>query len=108
MILVLHSLIMTLKLQVIKTGRQVAEEWYASLPDATIDYFSSMAEQVNREQADVYYDGCVNAINHYATQILPAMNDYESAISFIQYNALLNEEKKKVFERMNHALGSLD
>ncbi|KAI7884252.1 hypothetical protein K492DRAFT_234824 [Lichtheimia hyalospora FSU 10163] len=93
--LVCACLIMTLKLQVIKTGRQVAEEWYASLPDATMEYFSSMAEQTNREQSDVYYDGCVNAINHYATQILPAMNDYESAISFIQYNALLDEEKKK-------------
>lgn len=93
--LVCACLIMTLKLQVIKTGRQVAEEWYASLSDATMDYFSSMAQQSNREQADVYYDGCVNAINHYATQILPAMNDYDSAISFIQYNALLDEEKKK-------------
>lgn len=95
---------MTLKLQVIKTGRQVAEEWYASLSDATMDYFSSMAQQSNREQADVYYDGCVNAINHYATQILPAMNDYDSAISFIQYNALLDEEKKKVCKRMKNTL----
>lgn len=83
---------MTLKLKVAPVGRQVAEQWYATLDDGTIEYLSSPREDEN----DVYAHACLESIETYATQILPAMNDYESALSFVQYNAILDDSRKEV------------
>ena len=86
---------MTLKIQAVNVGRQIVEEWYAAMSDSTMDYISSIAIQ-QEESDDVYYNGCMEAIDLYVTRILPAMNDYETAISFVQYNPLISDEKKEV------------
>ena len=72
---------MTLKLQAVNVGRQIVEEWYATMSDVTMDYISSIAIQ-QEESDDVYYNGCMEAIDLYVTRILPAMNDYETAVSY--------------------------
>ncbi|KAI9484704.1 hypothetical protein BDB00DRAFT_792669 [Zychaea mexicana] len=97
--LISSCLVMTLKLQAVNVGRQIVEQWYATMSDATMDYISSIAAQEGSEPSDdVYYNGCMEAIELYVTRILPAMNDYETALSFVQYNPLLSEEKKEALQ----------
>ncbi|KAI9244473.1 hypothetical protein BDA99DRAFT_566226 [Phascolomyces articulosus] len=99
--LVSSCLVMTLKLQAVNVGRQIVEQWYATMSDATMDYISSIAgqERSGSLSNDVYYNGCMEAIDLYVTRILPGMNDYETAVSFVQYNPLISDEKKESLQR---------
>ncbi|KAI8150314.1 hypothetical protein BJV82DRAFT_573479 [Fennellomyces sp. T-0311] len=97
--LVSSCLVMTLKLDVVNVGRQIVEQWYANMQDATMDYISGIAAQEGSSSStDVYYNGCMEAIDLYVTQILPAMRDYETAISFVHYNPLISDEKKDTLQ----------
>ena len=88
---------MTLKLDTVNVGRQIVEQWYANMQDATMDYISAITAQGEASSStDVYYNGCMEAIDLYVTRVLPAMNDYETAMTFVQYNPLISDEKKEV------------
>ncbi|KAI9317924.1 hypothetical protein BX666DRAFT_1856159 [Dichotomocladium elegans] len=94
--LISTCILMTIKLQVVNAGRHIAEEWYAGLSDATMDYFAAITAQEDPQEPNVYYEGTLKALELYITQILPALKDYESAISFCEYNPLIRESNKKV------------
>ncbi|KAL0082868.1 hypothetical protein J3Q64DRAFT_1642259 [Phycomyces blakesleeanus] len=86
--LVTSAMVMSLKLNVPAVGRQVVEEWYSSLSEATVDHLSVAGEddgvmKLYRETVDLY-----------VCRVLPALNDYDSARSFLEYNSFLSPSAK--------------
>ncbi|ORX50212.1 hypothetical protein DM01DRAFT_1337874 [Hesseltinella vesiculosa] len=84
-------LLVTIKANVPGVGRQVAEEWFALLPDATLDLLAGLEAQDAQVQA---YTECAHI---YTCRILTQTGDYDSARSFIEYNGILTDEKKKEY-----------
>ncbi len=80
---------MDLKLNQHIVGREIAEGWFASLPDIVLD------DIANGRQSD---DGYIEVVRLYTCFILPGMNDFESAKTFLEYNSVLSDSKKKVFK----------
>lgn len=70
-------------------GREIAEEWFASLSDLVLD------DIANGRQSDDEY---IEIVQFYTSHILPGMNDFESANIFLEYNLVLSDSKKKVFK----------
>ncbi|KAF7732103.1 hypothetical protein EC973_006358 [Apophysomyces ossiformis] len=88
-------MVVALKLEVPAVGRQAVELWYASLSDATLDHLSSV-----QEEPDAVMEAYLKTVEIYVTRILPAMNDFESSKTFLQYNTLVPEEKKESLQKM--------
>ncbi|CAO3627074.1 unnamed protein product [Cunninghamella echinulata] len=88
-------LLMTLKLKVPTIGRQAAEQWFATLSDAKLDYLGSLQGQEEVFTDNTFMMSYLELIDIYATRILPEANDFESAKSFIEYNSFLSDEKKE-------------
>ncbi|OAD78190.1 hypothetical protein PHYBLDRAFT_185118 [Phycomyces blakesleeanus NRRL 1555(-)] len=91
--LVTSAMVMSLKLNVPAVGRQVVEEWYSSLSEATVDHLSVAGEddgvmKLYRETVDLY-----------VCRVLPALNDYDSARSFLEYNSFLSPSAKTTLEK---------
>ncbi|KAI8061943.1 hypothetical protein BDF21DRAFT_347703 [Thamnidium elegans] len=86
--LVSACLVLDLKLNQFAEAREVAESWFACLPDLVLD------DIANGRQSDESY---IEIVQLYTCRILPAMNDFESAITFLEYNSVLTDSKKKVF-----------
>lgn len=82
------SLNLTLKLNQHVVGREIAEEWFTSLPDLVLD------DIANGRQSDDEY---IEIVQFYTSHILPGMNDFESANTFLEYNSVLSNSRKKVF-----------
>ncbi|ORZ17048.1 hypothetical protein BCR42DRAFT_450867 [Absidia repens] len=95
--LVCAYLSMTLKQSIPTVGRQVAEQWFATLPETTIDHLSSVQEQTNNIDGDgnLLWVSYLQMVDLYATRILPETGDFESARSFVEYNSFLSDEKKE-------------
>lgn len=83
------SLNLDLKLNQHMVGREIAEEWFASLPDIVLD------DLENGRQND---NGYAEVVKLYTCYILPEMNDFNSAKTFLEYNSVLSDSKKKVFK----------
>lgn len=81
---------MNLKLNEVKVARDIAEDWFAALPDTTLDHIYRNQEN---DQVGIGYKEVVQI---YTTRILTALNDYESANTFLEYNSILNDHQKKV------------
>ncbi|KAI9027344.1 hypothetical protein CLU79DRAFT_833262 [Phycomyces nitens] len=91
--LVTSAMVMSLKLNVPAVGRQVVEEWYAGLSEATLDHLAGATEddgvmKLYRETVDIY-----------VCRILPALKDYDSARSFLDYNSFLSPSAKTTLEK---------
>ena len=69
-------------------AREVAECWFASLTDLVLD------DIANGRESDENY---LEIVQLYTCRILPGMNDFESANTFLEYNSVLSDSKKKVF-----------
>ncbi|KAI8061093.1 hypothetical protein BC940DRAFT_310546 [Gongronella butleri] len=94
--LVSAYLLVSIKWHVPAVGRQVAEEWFASVPDATLDRLAN----ASAEDRQAYID-CVRV---YTCRILTQTADYASAKSFIEYNGILGDDDKKVlYETVDEA-----
>lgn len=83
-----HSLLLDLKLDQAMVARESAETWFAALPDLLLDDIAC-----GRTSDEAY----VEIVQLYTCRILPAMNDYESANVFLEFNEVLSDFKKKVF-----------
>ncbi|KAI7872953.1 hypothetical protein BDF14DRAFT_1750623 [Spinellus fusiger] len=88
--LVSSTMAMSLQLAVPAVGKQVAEEWYAGLSEATAEHLSVVGEEdpvmkMYKETVDLYV-GC----------ILPAIHDYDSAHAFVHYNPYLSDNTRDV------------
>jgi hypothetical protein len=68
-------------------GREIAEEWFASIPDSVLDNLSN-----SKNEEGGYYE----VVQLYIVRILPGMNDFDSSRTFLQYNEILSDLKKKV------------
>lgn len=79
---------MDLKLNQFTEAREVAESWFACLPDLVLD------DIANGRQNDESY---IEIVQLYTCRVLPAMSDFESAVTFLEYNSVLTDSKKKVF-----------
>ncbi|CAO3627039.1 unnamed protein product [Cunninghamella blakesleeana] len=86
-------LMTTLKLNVPTIGRQIAEQWFATLSDNKLDHLSSFQGQ--EDTNDVFMISYLELIDVYSTRTLPESNDFESAKSFIEYNSFISDEKKE-------------
>ncbi|KAG0170005.1 hypothetical protein DFQ28_002600 [Apophysomyces sp. BC1034] len=96
--LVSAFMVMSLKLDVPAVGRQAIEQWYACLSDATLDHLGSV-----QEEPSAVMEAYLKTVEIYVTRILPAMNDFESSKSFLQYNTLVPEDKRETLQRMVQA-----
>jgi hypothetical protein len=76
-------------------GRQAAEQWFATLPDSTIDHLTLQA-QTSTTTSDIYYASYLQVVDLYVSRVLPDCGDLESARSFVEYNSFLSDEKKEV------------
>lgn len=81
------SLILDCNLNQYNVGREIAEDWFAFIPDSVLD---SLAQSEKQE------GGYFEVVQLYTCRILPGMNDFDSASTFLQYNEILSESKKKV------------
>jgi hypothetical protein len=84
-------------------GRQAAEQWFATLPDSTIDHLTLRAQTSTTTTADIYYASYLQVVDLYASRVLPDCGDLESARSFVEYNSFLSDEKKEV--RISYLVG---
>jgi hypothetical protein len=81
---------MDLKLNQLAVAREISEDWFASLSDSVLD-------QISANQDDqVVVLGYNEIVDMYITRILPGMDDFESANTFLQYNSVLSHTKKEV------------
>lgn len=69
-------------------ARESSESWFASLPDLLLDDITC-----GRKSDESY----IEIVQLYTCRILPAMNDFESANVFLEFNSVLSDSKKKVF-----------
>lgn len=77
-----------LKLDQASVARDSVESWFAALPDLLLD---DMAQ--GRTSDEPYLE----IVRLYIGRILPAMQDFESAHVFLEFNEVLSDSKKKVF-----------
>lgn len=89
---------MTLKLNVPTIGRQIAEQWFATLSDNKLDYLGSFQGQDDTNE--IFMISYLELVDIYVTRILPESNDFESAKSFIEYNSFISDEKKEVIYKI--------
>ncbi|KAI8976096.1 hypothetical protein BDB01DRAFT_804536 [Pilobolus umbonatus] len=82
--------VLYIQLNVPVVGKEFVESWFAGLSDTALDHIS-----MNIEYPDVLVKGYLDTVNLYVTQLLPALNDYESAFTFIEYNSVLPDSIKK-------------
>ncbi|KAI8063709.1 uncharacterized protein B0P05DRAFT_555383 [Gilbertella persicaria] len=87
--IVSSCLVMYLKLDQLGVARDAAEAWFAALSDEFLDHIAA-----NQDQDQIAL-GYISVVDLYITRILPGMEDFESAKTFVQYNSVLNEAKKK-------------
>ncbi|KAI8336911.1 hypothetical protein BD560DRAFT_413482 [Blakeslea trispora] len=80
--LVAAYLVMDLKLDQLNVAKEAAEQWLAALPEIRKDDEKKMVEYIS-------------VIDLYITRILPGLGDFESAETFIEYNSVLTDIKKK-------------
>ncbi|KAG1094515.1 hypothetical protein G6F42_018739 [Rhizopus arrhizus] len=80
---------MNIELDQLAVARSIAEEWFASLSDEVMDHISA-----NREQ-DQVTEGYNKVVELYVGRTLPRMHDFESANTFLDYNSVLTDTKKK-------------
>lgn len=89
-----YSLTLTLKQSIPTVGRQAAEQWFATLPDSSINHLSLQGQTSASD--DIYYASYLQVVDLYASRVLPECGDLESARSFVEYNSFLSDEKKEV------------
>lgn len=94
-------MVLCLQFSAVKVAREIAEQWYASLPDVTIEYLVQ-----NQDMSNPVYAACMNTIEIYLLKILGGMEDYHSAAAFLEYNGFISQDKKKVRWYMQHELAS--
>ncbi|CEP14090.1 hypothetical protein [Parasitella parasitica] len=92
--LVSACVVMNMELEQLAVARSIAEDWFASVPDDIMDHIS-----VNREQGQMA-EGYIRVVELYAARILPRMHDFESANTFLEYNSVLTDSKKKGLKLM--------
>ncbi|KAG2206163.1 hypothetical protein INT47_003812 [Mucor saturninus] len=80
------SLRLNLKLDQASVARDSVESWFAALPALFLD---DMTE--GRTSVEPYLD----IVRFYIARVLPAMQDYESAHIFLEFNEVLPDSKKK-------------
>ena len=86
-----YSIAMSIQLNQLSVARNIAEEWFASLSDEVMDHISA-----NRDQ-DQITEGYNKVVELYVGRTLPRMHDFESANTFLDYNSVLTDSKKKVY-----------
>lgn len=91
MIDMLCSIAMNIELDQLAVARSIAEEWFASLSDQVMDHISASREQ------DPVTEGYNKVVELYVGRTLPRMHDFESANTFLDYNSVLTDTKKKVY-----------
>ncbi|KAI8332418.1 hypothetical protein BC941DRAFT_436618 [Chlamydoabsidia padenii] len=94
--LVCAYLSLTLKQSIPTMGRQVAEQWFATLPDSIIDHLTLQGQTDD----DTYYTSYIQLVDLYTARILPECGDLISARSFVEYNSFLTDEKKEALMNM--------
>lgn len=82
---------MNIELDQLAVARSIAEEWFASLSDQVMDHISASREQ------DPVTEGYNKVVELYVGRTLPRMHDFESANTFLDYNSVLTDTKKKVY-----------
>ncbi|CAM0143121.1 unnamed protein product [Umbelopsis sp. WA50703] len=97
-------LLMALRLNAPKIGRQIAEEWLADIPDslhADLEVAGPMTEStiLSNEDDESPVTTYFEVLELYSTNILTAMQDYSSAREFIKYNPYLSDSQKENFDR---------
>ncbi|KAI8641778.1 hypothetical protein BD408DRAFT_388343 [Parasitella parasitica] len=90
--LVFACVAMNIELEQFAVARSIAEEWFASLSDDMMDHIAA-----NREQ-DQLTEGYVKVVELYISRTLPRMHDFESANTFLEYNSVLTDSKKKALK----------
>lgn len=85
------SMVLCLQFSAPNVAREVAEQWYASLPDVTIEYLAQ-----NQDMDNPIYAACMNTIEIYLLKVLGGMEEYDSAATFLEYNGFISHDKKKV------------
>ncbi|KAI8380979.1 uncharacterized protein BYT42DRAFT_287533 [Radiomyces spectabilis] len=93
--LVSACLVMALKLDIPSVGRQIAEQWYASMPDTTMDHLAFV-----QADPDSFFEAYIDTIHLYVTRILPLLRDFESATTFVEFNSFLSDEKKEHLQQL--------
>ncbi|KAG2206640.1 hypothetical protein INT46_009927 [Mucor plumbeus] len=90
--LVSACIAMSIQLNQLSVARNIAEEWFASLSDEVMDHISA-----NRDQ-DQITEGYNKVVELYVGRTLPRMHDFESANTFLDYNSVLTDSKKKALK----------
>lgn len=92
---------MALRLDALKMGRQIAEEWLADIPDSLhtdLEVAGPMTESaiLSNEDEESPVTTYFEVLELYSTSILTAMQDYSSAREFIKYNPYLSDSQREV------------
>ncbi|KAI8991690.1 hypothetical protein BDF20DRAFT_845850 [Mycotypha africana] len=82
-------LAMALNLQQPSLASNIAEEWFSALPDHVLQ---EIAEGNDRA-------GYNDIVDQYIVNILPIMDDFDSALTFLEYNTIIPDARKKVLQK---------
>ncbi|CAO3702281.1 unnamed protein product [Rhizopus stolonifer] len=94
--LVSSFITMTINLNQLSVAKDIIEEWFTCLSDATLDYVSNQTKK--EEKHDVLTCTYIDLVELYVTRILPGLGEFETAETFIEYNTVLTESKLKALK----------